>query len=189
MFGSGGTKTVRCAATLIAGVLLTGGLSACSVVTERERQPPAAGQSPQSAPTVPAGASPAVPAEDAGVLGAEARNYAELQRRLAVAAGPVLLDDSGPADGPAAGFTKVGTVLTDGPHTLTAACVGIPQAQIHLSQDTAAGTEHTVFEVDCSGVQTQIVQLQKGYVSAQVTRPDPTGAWTGAVAGVRITVP
>ena len=185
MFGSGGTKTVRCAAALIAGVLLTGGLSACSVVTEREGQPPAARQSQQAAPTT----APEAPAEDAGVLGAEARNYAELQQRLAVAAGSVLLDDSGPADGPAAGFNKVGTVLTDGPHTVTAACVGFTHAQIYLSQDTAAGTEHTVFEVDCSGVQTQIVQLQKGYVSAQVTRPDPTGAWTGAVAGIRITVP
>ena len=159
------------------------------MVTDRERQPPAAGQSQQAAPTVTAKAPTETPPEDAGVLGAEARNYAELQRRLAAAAGSVLLDDSGPADGPAAGFTKVGTVLTGGPHTVTAACVGFPHAQIYLSQDTAAGTEHTVFEVDCPGVQTQIVQLQKGYVSAQVTRHDPTGAWTGAVAGVRITVP
>lgn len=181
MFGSGGTKTVRCASALIVGVLLTGGLGACAVVTDRERQAPAAGQSQQSAPTV--------PAEDPGVLGAEARNYAELHDRLAAATGSVLLDDSGPADGPAAGFNKVGTVLMDGPHTVTAACVGIPHAQIHLSQDTKAGTEHVVFEVDCSGAQTQTVQLQKGYVSAQVTRHDPTGAWTGAVAGIKVTLP
>ena len=181
MFGSGGTKTVRCAAALIVGVLVTGGLGACAFEADRDQQPPAAAQSQQSAS--------AVPEEDAGVLGAEARNYAELQQRLAVAAGSVLLDDAGPADGPAAGFNKVGTVPTGGPHTVTAACVGIPHAQIYLSQDTEAGTEHVVFEVECSGAQTQIVQLQKGYVSAQVTRHDPTGAWTGAVAGIKITVP
>ena len=95
--------------------------------------------------------------------------------------------DAGPADGPGVGFTKAATVTTAGPHTVTAACVGIPHAQIYLSQNSPAGTEHTVFEVDCSRTQSQVVQLQKGYVSAQLTRPDPTGAWTGAVAGIKVT--
>jgi hypothetical protein len=43
------------------------------------------------------------------------------------------------------------------------------------------------FTVDCSETQTRVVQLQKGYISAQLTRSDPTGAWTGAVAGIKIT--
>lgn len=79
-------------------------------------------------------------------------------------------------------------MLTAGPHTVSAACVGIPHVQIYLSQNTAGGTEHTVFEIDCSGAQTQVVQLQEGNISAQLgARPDPTGAWTGAVAGIKIT--
>ena len=117
----------------------------------------------------------------------EASNYAELHKRLAEAPGSVLLSDAGPADGPGVGFTKAATVTTAGPHTVTAACVGIPHAQIFLSQNSLGGTEHTVFEVDCSRTQSQVVQLQKGYVSAQLTRPDPTGAWTGAVAGIKVT--
>jgi hypothetical protein len=99
----------------------------------------------------------------------------------------VVLSDAGPADGPGVGFTKAATVTAAGPHTVTAACVGIPHAQIYLSQNLPAGTEHTVFEVDCSRTQSQVVQLQKGYVSAQLIRPDPTGAWTGAVAGIKVT--
>ncbi|CAI3798231.1 hypothetical protein NKCBBBOE_02025 [Pseudarthrobacter sp. MM222] len=162
------------------GILLTGGLAACVVDADREPEPTLAGQSQPSAPTV--------SADDPGVLGAEARNYVELHQLLATATGSALLDDSGPADGPAAGFKKVATVTADGPHTVTAACVGIPHVQIYLSQDTKAGTEHMVFEVDCSRTQTQAVQLQKGYVSAQLTRNDPTDAWTGAVAGIKITV-
>lgn len=42
--------------------------------------------------------------------------------------------------------------------------------------------------VDCSETRTQVVQLQKGYVGAQlVGRRDPSRAWTGAVAGIKIT--
>ena len=184
MAGPGGTRTVRCTAALIVVILLAGGLAACAYDGEGEGegdpQPTVAGQGRRSAS--------AVPAKDPGVLGVEARNYAELHQRLATAAGTVLLDDSGPADGPGAGFDKVATVMTTGPHKVTAACVGIPHAQIYLSQDTKAGTEHMVFEVDYSGAQTQTIELQKGYVSAQLTRQDPTGPWTGAVAGIVITV-
>lgn len=180
MPGPGGKKTVRCTAPLIIATLLAGGLGACAFDADGDPRPTAAGQSLRSA-------SP-VTAADPGVPGVETRNYAELHQRLGTAAGAALLDDSGPADGPGAGFDKVATVMTAGPHTVTAACVGIPHVQIYLSQDTKAGTEHVVFEIDCSGAQTQTVQLQKGYVSAQLTRQDPTGAWTGAVAGIRITV-
>ncbi|MET1063934.1 MAG: hypothetical protein ABWX85_03090 [Arthrobacter sp.] len=118
----------------------------------------------------------------------EARNYAELDQRLAGVPGAVLLADVGAADGPGVGFRKTAMVKTAGPHTLTAACVGAPHAQIFLSQDIKGGTEHTVFEVDCSGTQTQVVQLHKGYVGVQLSRPQPDGVWTGAVAGIKITV-
>ena len=180
MIGPGGTTTVRCAAALIVVTLLAGGLGACAFEADGNPRPIPGEQSRRSASADPA-AHPDVP-------GVEARNYAELHQRLAKTAGTVLLDDAGPADGPGAGFDKVATVMTPGPHTVTAACLGIPHAQIYLSQDTKAGTGHMVFEVACSGVQTQIVQLKKGYVSAQLTRHDPTGAWTGAVAGIKITV-
>lgn len=160
-------------------MLLAGGMTACAYEDDGGTQLAASG------PSHPPAAS--LPANDPGVLGVEARNYAELHQRLAKTSGPVLLADAGPADGPGPGFSKAATVASAGPYTVTAACVGTPHAQIFLSQDTKGGTEHTVFEVDCSRTQTQTVRLQTGYVSAQVTRPDPTGAWTGAVAGIKIT--
>jgi len=179
MSGPGGTNTVRCAAAYVVGLLLAGSLASCAYEDEGDPRPTAAGQLHRPAP--------AASTKDPGVLGVEANNYAELHKRLAEAPGPVLLSDAGAADGPGVGFTKAATVTTAGPHTVTAACVGIPHAQIYLSQNSPAGTEHTVFEVDCSRTQSQVVQLQKGYVSAQLTRPDPTGAWTGAVAGIKVT--
>jgi hypothetical protein len=179
MSGPGGTKTVRRAAAYLVGLLLTGSLASCDYEDGGDPRPTAAGPSHWPAP--------AAPIKDPGVLGVEASNYAELHKRLAETPGSVLLSDAGAADGPGVGFTKAATVMTAGPHTVTAACVGVPHAQIYVSQNTQAGTEHIVLEVDCSRTQSQVVQLQRGYVSAQLTRPDPTGAWTGAVAGIKIT--
>ena len=160
---------------------LAGGLAACAYEDEGDPQPTAASASPRPARTL--------PAKDPVVLAVEARNYAELEQRLAAVPGSVLLADAGPADGPGVGFRKAATVMTAGPHTVTTACVGVPHAQIYLDQAIPGGTEHQVFEVDCSGTQTQVVQLRKGYVGAQLTgRRDPTAPWTGAVAGIRITV-
>lgn len=161
-------------------MLLSGGMTACGY--GEDRNPPAPETGPDSRPLS------TLPSRNPDVLGVEAGNYAELQKRLAEAPGSVLLDDAGPADGPGAGFNKVATVMTGGPYTVTAACVGIPRVQIYLSQDTRTGTGHQVLEVECQGAQSRIVQLQPGYVSAQVTRNDPAGAWTGAVAGIKISL-
>ncbi|MEQ4520349.1 hypothetical protein ABLI39_13425 [Pseudarthrobacter sp. B907] len=181
MSGLGGTKTVRGVVVFILGVTLAVGLATCAYEDEGDPLPTSANASPASARTL--------PAKDPDVLAAEARNYVELERRLATAPGSVLLADAGPADGPGVGFRKAATVTTAGPYTVTAACVGIPRAQIYLSQGIPGGTDHQVFEVDCSGTQTQVIQLQKGSIGAQLMwRHDPTAAWTGAVAGIRITV-
>ena len=120
MSGSGGTKAVRCAAALIAGILLAGGMAACAYEDDGDPQPAAAEPEPPIC-----AASP--PTKDPGVLGMEASNYAELRLRLAEAPGSVLLADAGPADGPGVGFTKAATVKATGPYTVTAACVGIPR--------------------------------------------------------------
>ena len=76
-----------------------------------------------------------------------------------------------------------------GPHTVTAACIGVSHAQIYLSQPVPGGTERKLVDVECTGVQTQTVQLHEGYVGAQLMHPGPNGPWTGAVAGIKITVP
>jgi hypothetical protein len=182
MSGSGGTGTVRCVAALVFGALLAGSLAACAYEDKGEPQPTAAGTSTSLPP------APTLPATDPDVLAVETRNYAELNRRLATAPGSLLLFDSGPANGPGVGFTKAATVKTPGPHTVTAACIGVPHAQIYLSQPIPGGTEHKVVDVDCTGIQTQTVQLHEGYVGAQLMHLGSNGAWTGAVAGIKITV-
>ena len=129
--------------------------------------------------------APSVPTKSPEVLDAETRNYAELEKRLAVAQGSPLLEDSGPADGPGVGFSKTVKVQTAGRYTVTAACVGIPDAQVYLSRPES--TELLSLDLDCSRVSSQVVELQEGYAAAMLVRHDPTGPWTGAVAGVRIT--
>jgi hypothetical protein len=162
------------------GTSLAGGLSACAYEGEDGPQPTVARTSPRPAPTLPARAP--------DVLAVEKRNYADLEQRLSGASGPELLSDSGPADGPGVGFSKAATVDAAGPYTVTAACVGISRAQISLFQETVGGSEHQRIDVDCAQTRTQTVQLRQGYVGAQLTRrADPAGAWTGAVAGIRIT--
>ncbi|WP_156372490.1 hypothetical protein [Arthrobacter sp. Leaf337] len=74
-----------------------------------------------------------------------------------------------------------------GTHTVAAACVGIDEVQISLSQDPLTGTGLPALVLDCSGVVSQVVELQPGYVGVHLTRQDPGGPWTGAVAGIRIT--
>ncbi|RAM37298.1 hypothetical protein [Arthrobacter globiformis] len=174
----GGTKTAGWAA-LIVGLLLGAGLSACTYEDDADSPPTVAGSSRRPAPSL--------PTKDPEVLAAETSNFAELKKRLAAAPGSVLLDDSGPADGPGVGFQKSATVKTSGAHAVTASCVGTDGVQIHIGQDPGTGSEPISLVFDCSETVSQVVDLQAGYVWVSLTRNDPTGPRTGAVAGVRIT--
>lgn len=179
MSSRGGTRPVRSAAAVaVLGMLLSGGLAACAY--EGAGDPARTAAAEQSSRP-----APSAPTKGPEILGAETRNYAELQKRLATARGPALLDDSGPADGPGVGFSKTGKVTTAGRYTVTAACVGIPNAQMVISGP--GSKELLSLDLDCSGVSSKVVELQEGYVGAALMRHDPNGPWTGAVAGVRIT--
>ncbi len=179
MSGRGGTRPVRSAAlAVVLGLLLSGGLAACTYEDAGDPAPTATSEQSRR-PATP------VPTKGLEILDAEKRNYAELDKRLAVAQGSVLLDDSGPADGPGVGFSKTVKVATAGRYTVTAACVGIPNAQIFIS--VPGSSQLKSLELDCTGVSSQIVDLPEGLVEALLMRRDPSGPWTGAVAGVRIT--
>jgi hypothetical protein len=181
MFGSGGTRTVHGVATLIISTLLAGSLAGCAYEDQGDPLPTTAGASARPVHTI--------PPKDPAVMAVEARNYAELGQRLSKVPGKVLLTDSGPADGPSIGFQKAATVKTAGPYAVTLACVGIPHAQIFLTQRIVGGVDDKNFEIDCSAIQTRAVQLQEGYVGIHLIRHDYNGAWTGAVAGIKITAP
>ncbi|BCW67892.1 hypothetical protein NicSoilB4_26550 [Arthrobacter sp. NicSoilB4] len=166
---------------MLVGVLATAVLAGCVYEDEGDPRPPEASSSVRPAA--------ALPSKGADLLALETHNYAELEQRLAGAAGQVLLAVSGPADGPGVGFSKSVTVTSAGPHTVTVACVGAPRALISLSQAIVGGIERTDFELDCKGAQSQVVQLKEGSVGAHLIRLHPDGGvWTGAVAGIKISV-
>jgi hypothetical protein len=126
--------------------------------------------------------------KDREILDVEAGNYAELERLLGAAPGTIIFSDSGPINGPAAGFGKTATVMTVGFYTVTAACVGVPDARMVLNQDPRTGVKPLELIVECSAASSQVVELQPGYVSASVVRYDPASVpWSGAVAGIRVT--
>lgn len=180
MSGPGGTRRVRGVVVLV-GILAAAVLTGCAYEDEGDPRPTAT--SPSVRPTA------AIPSKGPDLMAVERRNFAELEQRLAGEAKPVLLAVSGPADGPGVGFSKSATVTTAGPHTVTVACVDAPLALISLSQEIVGGSERTDFELDCKGAQSQVIQLQEGFVGAHLLRPYPDGgAWTGAVAGIEITV-
>lgn len=164
--------------------LAAGSLAACTYEDDDGGRPPATSTpapTPRPGRTIPAGPSP-------DVLAAQQRNEAALERLLAGPTGPVVLADSGPADGNGVGFQKAGRVKAAGDYQVTAACVGIDAAQFYLSQDeTPAGPTSII--VDCAAPTSRTVSLLPGYVSVQLTRRNPTGPWTGALAGIRITGP
>ena len=174
----GATRRVRGLVALF-GMLSAGFLAGCAY--EGEGDPlPAASASVRPAATL--------PSKGPNLLAVEAENYAELDRRLAGATGLALLAVSGPADGPGVGFSKSVTVTTAGPHTVTVACVGAPRALISLAQQIVGGIKRTDLQLDCEA-QSQVVQLEEGSVGAHLVRLHPNGgAWTGAVAGLKITV-
>ena len=162
---------------MLVGMLAAAVLAGCAYEGEGDPTPTEAKSSVRPAAVL--------PSKGADLLAVETRNYAELEQRLAGAAKPVLVAVSGPADGPGVGFSTTKSVTTAGPHTVTAACVGLPGVQIYLTNQD--GTEGTTIELDCSGTHTQVLQLHEGFVGVHLVRYSD-GAWTGGVAGIEITV-
>lgn len=154
---------------------------------------------PARTPTVGAGvtgtSAPLIMTESAGrptdplVLEREVKNYQELDGLLKVVPGPVLLFQEGPLDGPARGFGTTEPVPAAGQYTVTAACVGAPNATIFIRQENPKVTLWPVeLTVRCPGTASQVITLQQGYVSAHLSLPGPGDTpWTGAVGGVRVT--
>jgi len=123
------------------------------------------------------------------VLEREVRNYQDLDGLLKAVPGDVLLFREGPLDGPARGFGTTEQVPAAGEYTVTAACIGAPNAKIYIRQENPTVTLWPVeLTVDCPGSTSQVITLQQGYVSAHLSLPAPANTpWTGAVGGVRVT--
>jgi hypothetical protein len=173
---------MRRAAALLSGLLLAVGVASCEYVDAGDPTPTAGGSAERS--NTPKGPLPTKAPE---VVALEASNFAELERILGAAPGAVVLEDSGTVGGPAMGFNKNSRVKAAGAYAVTAACVGAPDAQLSLSQDSRTGGTPLEVTFSCSQASTRVVQLKPGYVSVRVMRFDPGSLpGTGAVAGVRI---
>jgi hypothetical protein len=162
-------------------VLVVTGVTGCEYSTDAEAAP-AAGASPvrNHPPRVPH------PTGNPEQEALEASNRAELERLLGAAApDTAVLADSGLVGGPGIGFSRNAQVKTAGSYTVTAACVGAPDAQLTLSQDAQPGLELNV-SFDCAAVSTRVIKLQRGSLQARLARL-PSDKVSGAVAGVRVT--
>lgn len=134
-------------------------------------------------------AAPLAPSIDPLVLEREVMNYRELNRLLEAVPGPVLLFEEGPLDGPVRGFGTTAVVPAAGQYTVTAACAGASGATVSAGQEhPGAPFRPMELALDCTGVTTQVMELQQGYVFAHLVLPGPGDTpWTGAVGGVRVT--
>ena len=123
------------------------------------------------------------------VLEREVHNYRELDRLLKAVPGAVLLFEEGPLDGPVRGFGTTAEVPAPGQYTFTAACVGASGAKVAIGQEHPGAPFRPVeLMLDCTGVTTEVMELQQGYVFAHLVLPAPGDTpWTGAVGGVRVT--
>ncbi|RAX17857.1 hypothetical protein DC347_03770 [Pseudarthrobacter sp. AG30] len=150
---------------------------------------PAHGPGTETEGTATAVTAQSVASPDPQVLEREVGNYRDLDGLLKAVPGDALLFQEGPLDGPASGFGTTEQVITAGEYTVTAACIGAPNATIYIRQENPKVTLWPVeITVDCPGSTSQVITLQQGYVSAHLSLPAPGATpWTGAVAGVRVT--
>ncbi|MEW1811219.1 hypothetical protein AB0284_10955 [Pseudarthrobacter phenanthrenivorans] len=185
-----GTKGIRTgvALTLCLLVPLTGTTGCAYDYPDPARTPTA---KPDDTATTEAHLMTVTPRQppDPQVLGRGERNYQDLKDLLGAVPGPTLLREQGPLDGPERGFGGKEQVSEAGEYTVTAACIGAPNAKIFIRQENPTVTLWPVeLTVDCPGTASEIITLQQGYVSAHLSLPpsDET-PWTGAVGGVLVT--
>lgn len=148
-------------ATAVATSLLIACLSSCAY-------------SPQS------GTSPAAPAGTPSTA-------AQLQKVMGPKPGGTVVDGSGGIAGPSAAFEVGYNSLDRGNYSVTAACVGAPQALLTLSQQGSSNSSKMNVSFPCGSPHGEQIYLVVGPVSARVTLPEGTFGSTGARAGIRIT--
>ena len=170
-----------------------GGLTGCSYDYPEPIGTAMTGPSQVAAPSVDSAPKVASlrPYGDPQVLEREAQNYAELDRLLKAAPGPVLLFEVGPLDGPVRGFGATEKVAAAGPYTVTAACVGASGASVSVGQEhPGAPFRPLELSLSCPVATSQVIALQQGFIFAHQLQTQPGETpWTGAVGGVRVTGP
>jgi hypothetical protein len=125
---------------------------------------PEAGPSTGISPPVP----PPPPKVDPTIAHVQARNGAQLDRRLGLAPDGVVMGGSGGLAND--GFRSSAHGIPKGSYTITAECVGVPKASLTVFQsDRRGGTTHEV-SLDCGTTARTKLDLEAGPVSVHITR-------------------
>ena len=184
MSATGGMHLTRRAAGLLAVAAVAAGLAGCEYADD--------GEPPAAASTAPSRSYPArapLPTRDPAVVAAESRNLLELGAVLDGSSEDYLFGGSGGIGGTgSAGFSTSGPVRQAGQYKVTAACVGVPDAHLSVTQGAREGGTLLELNLDCGSAAEALVDLVPGSVSAHLVnsgRGTPVPG-TGAVAGIRI---
>lgn len=173
------TRRTRQAAVVLAVAAVAAGLAGCEYADDIE--PPAAAPS-RSYP------ARALPTRDPAVVAAESRNLLELGAVLDGSSADYLFGGSSGIGTNSGGFSTSGPVRQAGQYKVTAACVGVPDAHLSVTQGAREGGTLLELNLDCGSAAEALVDLVPGSVSAHLIhygRGAPVPA-TGAVAGIRI---
>ncbi|WP_214954500.1 hypothetical protein [Arthrobacter sp. ISL-69] len=125
-------------------------------------------------------APPPPPTADPGLGKNESRNLAVLEVLMGPRPGGTVLDGAGGLGG--SGFRKSVRALDKGSYTVTAACIGIPNAVLHISQSNLRGGTTHELALDCGTTATTTLELEDGPVLAQGIRMTPEPG-AGSVVG------
>ena len=169
----GGRHWMRGAALLLAVAGTAAGLAGCEYpddVTDPTAAPTRASRPVRSLP----------PPADPGVATAEQRNLGKLEAVLGTRPGGIVLGATGGIGG--SGFRHSATAVPKGTYTLTAACIGAPNALLTVSQDGLRGGGRAEMNLDCGAAETTRVELRAGPAQIQGFRPGTDNA-AGEVAG------
>ncbi|SDL72301.1 hypothetical protein SAMN04487916_11379 [Arthrobacter sp. ov407] len=164
---------MRSAALLLAVACTAAGLAGCEYkddVTDPTAAPTRAGRPTRSL----------TPPVDPGLAEAEQRNLGELEAVLGTRPAGLVLGGTGGIGG--SGFRNSAAAVPKGTYTLTAACIGAPNALLTVSQDGLRGGGRAEMNLDCGAAETTRVELRAGPVQIQGFRPGTDPA-AGEVAG------
>ncbi|BCW68271.1 hypothetical protein NicSoilB4_30340 [Arthrobacter sp. NicSoilB4] len=182
MSATGGMHRTRGTAVLLA--VAAAGLSGCEYADDVGALPAVS-----STPSRSYAARAPLPTRDPQIVAAETRNLLELGAVLDGSPEDFLFGGSGGIGGTSsAGFSTSGPVRQAGQYKVTAACVGVPDAHLSVTQGAREGGTLLELSVECGSAVEAVVDLVPGSVSAHLIHygSGVSGPGTGAVAGIRI---
>ena len=183
MSATGGMGWTGCAALMLAAASLAAGLTGCEYEDDAGPAPAASDDPSLAYPS----AAPVL-TRDPELVAAESRHLLQVEALLGSPAGLLFGGSGGIGDTRGGGLSSSGIVSRTGRYTVTAACLGAPDAFLTVSQGAHQGGTLLALNISCGGSAELQVDLAPGVVSAHLARArgGVPGPGTGAAAGIRI---